>query len=382
MKKNIIIAICLVKSGFIYGQLSINSDNYTNARISVGAQSYWAPITIYSRANTTKNEGVALALEGTNFPDIGFRFRANGSNYYQVLYDGSAINWKHYEGGNYIPKLSLTNSGFLGVGITNPDTKLHIEGTTSTYSRIANSGGNTRLTLGAVTDRNIIYSQDYNGGAQTLKLQVNNENNFVIRPDGKIGIGTADPSAELEVKSDTNDNAEIHINSSTSGKPSILRFQDAGITTWGLLSHYPNPDKLSIYNYHNNTNAMVFDINGNVGIGTNNPNSNYKLSVNGSIRSKEVKVEANWSDFVFEPDYDLLTLEEVEQHIQEKGHLPEIPNEADVTENGFNLGEMNAKLLQKVEELTLYLIEQNKQNQSQQARIEQLEKKLAQLEER
>lgn len=68
-----------------------------------------------------------------------------------------------------------------------------------------------------------------------------------------------------------------------------------------------------------------------------------------------------WSDFVFENDYDLPTLEEVEEHIAENGHLPEIPSEAEVTENGINLGEMDAKLLQKIEELTLYLIEQNKE---------------------
>ena len=86
-----------------------------------------------------------------------------------------------------------------------------------------------------------------------------------------------------------------------------------------------------------------------------------------------------WSDFVFGIDYELRTLEEVEKHINAKGHLPEIPSEAEVTENGINLGEMNAKLLQKIEELTLYLIEQNKQNQTQQARIEQLEQKLSQL---
>ena len=65
-----------------------------------------------------------------------------------------------------------------------------------------------------------------------------------------------------------------------------------------------------------------------VGIGTTSPDPNYMLSVNGSIRSKEVKVEANWSDFVFYDNYKLRTLEEVEQHINEKGHLPEIPSEA------------------------------------------------------
>lgn len=100
-------------------------------------------------------------------------------------------------------------------------------------------------------------------------------------------------------------------------------------------------------------------INGNVGIGTTNPLN--KLDVNGTIHSKEVKVDMlGWSDFVFKKEYNLPTLAEVEKHINEKGHLENIPNEEDVLRNGINLGEMNAKLLQKIEELTLYMINQNK----------------------
>lgn len=109
--------------------------------------------------------------------------------------------------------------------------------------------------------------------------------------------------------------------------------------------------------------------NGFVGIGTANPDA--LLAVNGTIHTKEVKVDiTNWSDFVFENDYRLRTLEEMENYISENKHLPEIPEEEEVTKNGINLGEMNAKLLQKIEELTLYLIEQNKQNQAQQEQLE------------
>ncbi|WP_244511728.1 hypothetical protein [Flavobacterium anhuiense] len=96
-----------------------------------------------------------------------------------------------------------------------------------------------------------------------------------------------------------------------------------------------------------------------LGIGTKTPDS--KLAVNGTIHSKEVKVDmAGWSDFVFKKNYDLPTLEEVEKHIAEKGHLENIPSENEVLKNGINLGEMNAKLLQKIEELTLYVIEMKK----------------------
>ncbi|MNY04903.1 hypothetical protein D3C86_1376060 [compost metagenome] len=111
---------------------------------------------------------------------------------------------------------------------------------------------------------------------------------------------------------------------------------------------------------------MRIDRNGYVGIGTLAPDS--KLAVNGTIHSKEVKVDMlGWPDFVFKKEYDLPTLEEVEKHITEKGHLENIPSEDEVLKNGINLGDMNAKLLQKMEEMTLYMIEQNK-------RMNQLEK--------
>lgn len=101
---------------------------------------------------------------------------------------------------------------------------------------------------------------------------------------------------------------------------------------------------------------------GNVGIGTINPTS--KLEVAGTIRAKEVKIEATgWADFVFSKDYDLPKLSEVEKHINDKQHLPGIPSEKEVLENGVNVVDMQARLLQKVEELTLYVIEQNKEIQ-------------------
>ncbi len=109
---------------------------------------------------------------------------------------------------------------------------------------------------------------------------------------------------------------------------------------------------------------------GQVGIGTSNPRQ--KLDVNGTIRAREIRVEASpWPDYVFEEDYDLPSLDETEKFIAQHKHLPEIPSAKEVENNGIALGEMNAKLLQKIEELTLHLIEQDK-------RIKTLENKLNQ----
>ncbi|WP_407428011.1 hypothetical protein [Arcticibacter sp.] len=100
--------------------------------------------------------------------------------------------------------------------------------------------------------------------------------------------------------------------------------------------------------------------NGNVGIGTSTPTE--KLSVNGTIRSKEIKVDIeNWPDYVFENGYNYLSLEELESYIKINKHLPNVPSAAEVKSTGLDLGRMNAKLLEKIEELTLMMISQGKE---------------------
>ena len=117
-------------------------------------------------------------------------------------------------------------------------------------------------------------------------------------------------------------------------------------------------------------------IKGKLSIGTPTTGT-HKLAVEGSIGAREIKVEAsNWSDFVFNKDYKLLDLEDVENYIEENKHLPDIPSEKEVLEKGINLGDMDAKLLQKIEELTLYTIEQEKKI----GRLERENKKIKLLE--
>ncbi|WP_082811011.1 cell wall anchor protein [Chryseobacterium timonianum] len=100
----------------------------------------------------------------------------------------------------------------------------------------------------------------------------------------------------------------------------------------------------------------------------------------GKIHAKEVEVKANvWADYVFKKDYQLQSLDEVEKHIAQNGHLPNIPSADEVLKNGINVAEMNAKLLEKIEELTLYSIEQNKQLKSQSNKIEKLEQQVQNL---
>ena len=122
---------------------------------------------------------------------------------------------------------------------------------------------------------------------------------------------------------------------------------------------------------------LTIDPAGNIGIGTTTPDA--KLTVKGDIHTREVRVDLNGAtgpDFVFEEDYNLRSLDETEQFIKSNKHLPEIPSAAEMEENGIELKEMNLKLLQKVEELTLYLIEQNKKMLMMNEEIKNLKKNL------
>ena len=107
------------------------------------------------------------------------------------------------------------------------------------------------------------------------------------------------------------------------------------------------------------------------------------LRVDNKIQAGEVKVQVgdNWSDFVFHKDYDLPTLGEVEAHINTKGHLKDIPTAKQVAKDGISLGAMDAKLLQKIEELTLYILEQDKELKNQKTEIQGLKKQNETLEE-
>ena len=182
--------------------------------------------------------------------------------------------------------------------------------------------------------------------------------------NGKVGLGIENPSSSLEV---------VGYIGTTNGRNFKVTYSGGGWLTdtefsaLSHITHIPNVNGwTALYAKQGNAKkAGVFD---------------GDVSVNGNIHTQEVKVDLNgWADFVFEKSYELPTLEEVERYIARNKHLPEIPSEAEVTENGIKLGEMNAKLLQKIEELTLYLIEQNKRNLAQEERIEKLEKKLKAL---
>lgn len=123
--------------------------------------------------------------------------------------------------------------------------------------------------------------------------------------------------------------------------------------------------------YGNNSVGIGFTPSGTAG---DFRNQGYKLAVNGGILCEEVKVieDVPDADFVFEKEYKLMPLEELEAYVNEHKHLPDIQSADEFKENGYKLGDMDTKLLQKVEELTLYVIELQKQNMALKAEVDSL----------
>jgi hypothetical protein len=189
---------------------------------------------------------------------------------------------------------------------------------------------------------------------------------------GNVGIGLSTPTSLLDVaRSITEPTISIRNLGSNGGASYRMYDQLSGAdwkfkaTSTGGFKIRDNAFSLDVIQIEPNSAANVLYINaaGNLGLGTANPTE--KLSVNGNIKCKQVEVSlTGWSDFVFQEDYSLLPLSELDSYISQHKHLPGVPSAYEVITNGNNLGEMDAILLQKIEELTLYVLELKKENEA------------------
>lgn len=198
---------------------------------------------------------------------------------------------------------------------------------------------------------------------QTTSGTTKGQRNHVTIANSNLGVGTTSPTAMLEVKGRV---IGFPATSGTDQPNAVYRISSAPTTVvldFGMKGEASSwIQSTSRTDLSKNYSLLLNPNGGNVGIGTTNVPSDYKLAVDGKVIAEEitVKLSEQWPDYVLKPTYSLRSLKEVELFITEKSHLPDVPSATEVEANGIELGEMNAILLKKIEELTLYLIEANK----------------------
>lgn len=249
----------------------------------------------------------------------------------------------------------------VGIGITNPQYPLHVLGMIYTSQGVKYADGTTQTTAFSTTNMDHLHLKKYlkvgtssliiggNGPGMTigsideniyttsnlpLYLQNKTTNPTYINPTGgNVGIGTTNVNSAVKLKVKTT--GDFAINGEVSSDNAI-----AFVASNSTIGQH------------------VFRVYG-----------------NGQVMCKEVKVTLDgWSDYVFDENYKLKSLDEVEAYINLNKHLPDVPSAQEVIENGSNLGEMDAVLLQKIEELYLYVLQMKKENDALKQEVEQLKK--------
>ncbi len=264
---------------------------------------------------------------------------------------------------------SLTTTDNVGIGTSTPDAALHVNGNNGDYILKLNNNvrfrGDGVIEWGTSTNYGILSwntNEAIIGGkaGKDLSLRADGGEQVRILTNGYVGIGTTVPDAKLHVYGNNVGSGNI-LASIMLGKangPEIQAIQESADDDVQGLSFRVKTSALAA---DPSFEAVRINRYGNVGIGTSSPDA--KLAVKGNIHAQEVKVDLNGAvapDYVFKEGYNLKSLEEVQNYIKEHGHLPNIPSAKEMEENGIELGEMNMKLLEKIEELTLYIIEQNR----------------------
>jgi hypothetical protein len=230
------------------------------------------------------------------------------------------------------------------------------------------------------------YISFYTNSTRKTWMGIDPNNNFNISKENggnilfngaNVGIGTENPQSKLEVYGDDLiGQLTVHTSSGSINRKSGINFKVDNVNLWQVYTDNSDDQNTFHIKYLTDDNNRVFSIktNGNVGIGKINPTE--KLEVNGKIRTSEVLITLdNWKDCVFYDNYNLMPLPELEVYINQNKHLPDVLSEKEILETGLPAGEMAKMQMQKIEELTLYIIELNKIVQKQQEEIEKLKVK-------
>jgi hypothetical protein len=304
---------------------------------------------------------------------------------------------------------TFPTSGNVGIGTLSPVNNLQIgtQTPTATAAPLTMSLGATYSTTAGANPKIKFYDDGtgpYGFGISASQMDaivpvggsfawyVNGSQKMLLNSSGNVGIGTTSPGELLDVTGNPVFGTSTERLSMGSGSFGFNRrvatgslydntrfayqFQHTGSTT--ATSDYL---AFQVYNPSGGNvtpNALVINGSAQVGINTTYIPSAYQMAINGSLIATSVTVQlrTNWPDYVFKPTYHLLSLTDTKTYIDLNHHLPEIPSEQQIAKDGLNLGEMNKLLVKKVEELTLYLIEKDKEIKGQQEQLELIKKEL------
>ncbi|UFH30753.1 hypothetical protein LNP04_12285 [Chryseobacterium sp. C-71] len=315
--------------------------------ILTGSAFSTAPAKVALKADMNGNVGI-----GTRTPEVQLHvFKQNSSN--QNLVTAKFVS-NGETGGSNIIRLSYHNSVNLELN--------------SGYS----SNG---FRYGSHFDFNIQNDNYGNIGHGAINFITSNKIQMSIKPNGNVGVGTSNPSQKLSIVGNQglnegaptngqNSSALLRVQSNGTGNGEVMDFGMNVQPSYGWIQPQDLNNSNAFYN------LLLNPKGGNVGIGTQNPD--HKLTVKGKIHAEDVIVDMNVpADYVFQKyydnhssireDYSMMNLNELEAFIKENKHLPEIPSGEKMTQDGVTLGDFQMKLLQKIEELTLYAISQNKE---------------------